>query len=154
MTITLKRALKTDCEQIHKMQLEAFKQLLEKYKDYETNPGAEPLERINQRMEQDFTDYYFIQLENKSIGVIRIAMDIKDTCRIAPIFILPNYQDNGYAQEAIKQVELIYPHMKHWELGTIKQEEKLCHLYEKMGYKATGIEKEIQKDMSIKYYAK
>lgn len=154
MQITLKRALRADCEQIHQMQSKAFKQLLEKYKDYQTNPGAETLERITRKMEHNLTDYYFIQLGNISIGVIRIVRDIKDTCRIAPMFILPEYQGNGYAQEAIKQVELLYPHTKYWELDTIKQEQKLCYLYEKMGYKATGKEEEIQEGMSIKYYAK
>ncbi len=153
MSIILKRAVKSDCEQIHKRQLEAFKQLLEKYTDYETNPGAEPLEKIKQRMEQAFTHYYFIQFENQNIGVIRIAMDSADTCRIAPIFILPAYQNKGYAQEAIKQVELLYPR-KRWILSTIKQEEKLCHLYEKLGYQATGSERIIQENMSLRYYEK
>ena len=128
MQITLRKALGSDCTQIHKMQLKAFHRLLEKYKDYNTNPRAESLENIVRRMNQSFTDYYFIQFENNNIGVIRVARDIKDTCRIAPMFILPKYQNKGFAQQTIKQVEQLYSKIKQWELDTIKQEKELCHL--------------------------
>lgn len=154
MQITLTRAFESDCILIHKMQQDAFKPLLEKYKDYETNPGAESLLRIKQRMEQSFSDYYFIQLNSHIIGAVRIARDVKDTGRISPMFILPEYQGKGYAQQAMKQIELFYPDVNTWELDTIKQEQKLCHLYEKMGYRAAGKEVEIQEGMTIIYYVK
>jgi len=76
------------------MQIQAFASLLEKYQDFNTNPGAEKLERIVQRMREDFTI----------------------------------------------QAELLYLQDTGWTLDTIKQELKLCRLYEKMGYKPTGEE--------------
>ena len=52
------------------------------------------------------------------------------------------------------QVEALYPQANSWELDTIKEEAKLCHLYEKMGYKRTGKEEALQDNMVIVYYSK
>ena len=60
----------------------------------------------------------------------------------------------GYAQQAITKAESLYPQARCWELDTIKQEAKLCHLYEKMGYKAAGEVKIIQEGMTIIKYIK
>jgi GNAT superfamily N-acetyltransferase len=136
------------------MQVAAFAPLLDKYHDYGTNPASEPLEKIVQRMGQAFTDYYFICLGSETIGAIRIVRLQDGACRISPMFILPKFQGKGYAQQAIKQVESLYPNACRWELDTIKQEQKLCHLYEKMGYAATGKEKTIQDGMTIVFYTK
>lgn len=154
MIISLKKAEIQDCEQIHKMQIIAFKPLLDKYQDYETNPGAEPVERIQKRMQQCATAHYFIQLQSEKIGQIRIDQLDETTYRIAQMFILPEFQGNGYAQQAILQVEALYPNAVRWELDTIKQESKLRHLYEKMGYKLTEREAPIKGGMDIIYYAK
>jgi GNAT superfamily N-acetyltransferase len=154
MIVSLKKAQMQDCEQIHKMQTIAFKPLLDKYQDYDTNPGAEPLERIQKRMEQCFTTHYFIQLQLEIIGQIRIDQLDETTYRIAQMFVLPEFQGKGYAQQAILQVEALYPHEVRWELDTIKQESKLRYLYEKMGYKLTGSEQTIKAGMDIVYYAK
>jgi hypothetical protein len=37
-------------------------------------------------------------------------------CKLKQIYILPKYQGNGYAQQAIIMIELLYPEAKHWEL--------------------------------------
>ena len=154
MPIQLRKATIEDCEQIHEMQVVSFRALLDKYHDLETNPGAEPLARVVERMEQPFTDYYFIQLGDVPIGVIRIVRCSEGICRIAPLFILPEYQENGYAQAAILLAETFYPRVNVWQLGTILQEEKLSHLYEKLGYRKTGEQETIQPGMDIVFYMK
>ncbi len=70
------------------------------------------------------------------------------------MFILPEFQRKGYAQKAIKQAESYYHEAKKWVLDTIKQEDVLCHLYEKMGYTLTGIERNIKPGMDLVNYAK
>ena len=154
MEISLQKANLDDCAGIHALQVEAFAELLEKYHDTASNPGAEPLERIVQRMEQPFTDYYWIRLDGRNIGAIRIARLNDITCRISPMFLLPAYWNKGYAQSAILMAETLYPAAAHWELDTILQEEKLCHLYEKLGYRRTGKEEELQPGMTIVFYEK
>jgi len=154
MDITLKKAELRDCEEIHDMQVKAFTDLLKKYQDYGTNPAAEDIEKVKRRMEQSFTDYYFIRMKDYNIGVIRIVREDENTCRISPLFIQPEYQGKGYAQQAILQAENLYAHVKNWELDTIKQEKKLCYFYEKMGYRLTGKEETIQEGMDIVFYKK
>ena len=88
MEISLHKAVMEDCKKIHTMQIESFRELLEEYNDYETNPAAESIDRIEQRMAQDNTDYYFICLGSKNIGAIRIGRLHNNTCRISPMFIL------------------------------------------------------------------
>lgn len=154
MEIKLQKAYISDCEEIHKMQVKSFKNLLDKYDDINTNPGAESLEKIISRMKQEFTDYYFIQLNDKNIGVIRIMRLKGNVCRISPMFILPEFQGKGFAQQTINAVEALYSQADSWKLDTIKEETKLCHLYEKMGYKKTGKEEVIQDNMTIVYYSK
>lgn len=154
MEIKLKKAYMGDCEEIHKMQVKSFKHLLDKYNDIKTNPGAESLEKINDRMKQEFTEYFLIQLDSKNIGAIRIVRLQGNIFRISPMFILPEFQSRGYAQQTIKAVETLYPKAEGWQLDTIKEETKLCHLYEKMGYKKTGKEEVLQDNMTIVYYSK
>lgn len=131
INIQLKRATLNEAEFILKMQKEAFAELLEKYQDYETNPRNENIDKITARLNQNFTYYYLIDVNNEIVGAIRIV-DGKDRNRkcISP-------WNMGIAQEAIQATEGTYGN-DNWKLDTILQEEKNCHLYEKMGYKKTG----------------
>lgn len=152
--ISLVKAGVHDCNEIHQMQIVSFKELLDKYQDVKTNSGAEPITYIVRRMEQECNDYYFITLDGHHIGVIRILSLDNNRSRIAPMFMLPKFQGKGYAQQVIQQVEHLYPSTKVWELDTIKQERKLCHLYEKIWYLPTGKEEIIQEEMTIIFYEK
>lgn len=49
--VTLIAAAREDMQAIWKMQIEAFTELLEKYQDYDTNPGAESFEKVMARFE-------------------------------------------------------------------------------------------------------
>jgi GNAT superfamily N-acetyltransferase len=154
MRISLKKANLNEYEEIHAMQIVSFRSLLEKYKDYETSPGTESVEAIAKKIKQDHTDYYFIVLEDRNIGAIRVVRLSDKECRIAPMFILPENQGNGYAKYALRQVECLYPEVEVWNLDTIKQENKLCHLYESVGYEPIGKEESIKESMTIVYYRK
>src|SRR5690606_37235665 len=133
MNLLLDKAKTTDCKSIYDMQISGFKALLDKYKDVQTNPGAETFDYVKERFNDRYTDYYIIKLESRDIGYIRIVRLSAETCVLSQIVILPEYQNNGYAKWAIRNVEALYPQTKHWVLDTIQQEQKLCCLYEKMG---------------------
>jgi len=155
MNILLEKATIENAEEIHQMQIKSFKNLLEKYKDYNTNPGNESIERIIQRFNQEFTDYYIIKIESISIGAIRvIKLDNGLKCRVAPIFILPEYHNRGIAQKVFKIIEEKYKPKNGWILDTILQEKGNCHLYEKIGYKKTGQIENINENMDIVFYEK
>ena len=60
MEVTLLRANINDAKELHSMQVEAFQELLEKYQDFDTNPGNESVEKVEMRLKSDFTYFYFI----------------------------------------------------------------------------------------------
>ena len=135
MKVELLRANIGDAKELHAMQVKAFKELLEKY--------------------QDFTFYYFICIGQQKVGAIRIV-DKKETVknkRISPIFILPEFQGKGTAQKAIRLCEEVHG-SENWELSTILQESKNCHLYEKMGYRQTGKTEVINERLTLVFYEK
>ncbi|QQO09920.1 GNAT family N-acetyltransferase [Breznakiella homolactica] len=155
MKIELCKAAAENACEIHRMQLLAFRKLLEKYQDYETNPGNEDLQKILHEINQETTDFYIIKLEAQSVGAIRISKtDDGDRCRINRIFILPEYQNKGIAQKVFEIAEKMYSPKKGWILNTILQETGNCYLYEKMGYKKTGKTEKIKENMDIVYYEK
>ena len=128
------RANIQDAEKLWKMQIAAFQDLYAKYKDAETSPATEPLEKVVIRLEQPYTYYYYIKVEDSIVGAVRVV-DAKEpnTCkRISPIFIMKEFRGRGYAQQAIQLAEVIHG-SSGWELDTILQEKGNCHLYEKLG---------------------
>jgi GNAT superfamily N-acetyltransferase len=155
MKINLVKATVENAREIHQMQVESFKNLLDRYKDYDTNPGNESIEKVLARINQETTDYYIIKMGNISAGAIRInKLENGLKCRIAPVFILPEYQNKGIAQKVFKIVEEKYKPENGWILDTILQERGNCHLYEKMGYTKTEKTEKINERMDIVYYEK
>lgn len=154
MSIELKPIVREDVETVWKMQVEAFSDLLEKYQDYDMSPAAESIDKVLARFEQLWTTYFFIMANDEKVGVIRVV-DKKDGSRkrISPIWIMPEYRNKGYAQQAIIVVERIYG-SHHWCLDTILQEAGNLHLYEKMGYHKTGRIDKFNERMNIVFYEK
>ena len=154
MSITLKRIDMKDCEKLWKMQVEAFSELLEKYRDYDISPANEPVSRVEERLKQPFTYYYFIMDGDTAVGAVRVV-DMKDGSRkrISPIFIMSEFRGRGFAQAAIKAAEELHG-THNWGLDTIMQEEGNCHLYEKLGYRRTGESHIINNRMTIVMYEK
>lgn len=152
--ITLRKATAEDIEKLWKMQVEAFRALLEKYQDYGLSPAAESIDKIRARYEQPWTTYFFIEAEGRDVGAIRVV-DKKDGSRkrISPLWIMEEYRGKGYAQAAISAVEELYG-ADNWSLDTILQEKGNLHLYEKMGYHQTGKIEHINDRMDIVFYEK
>ena len=155
MKIELLRAGVDDAKELHAMQVESFRVLFEKYQDFDTSPANESVEKVEARLKQNFTYYYFICIGMQKAGAIRIV-DKKESGknkRISPIFILPEFQGQGIAQKAIRLCEEIHG-KEGWELDTILQEPKNCHLYEKMGYRQTGKTEVINERLTLVFYEK
>ena len=143
-----------DATELHEMQVKTFAPLLDKYQDYDTNPANEPIDRTINRIKQPFTDYYIIKYKEQSIGGVRIIKKGNRAYRLGPIFILPKYQGIGIAQVVFKLIEKKYDDAVIWDLDTILEEKGNCYLYEKIGYKKTGVTDKINENMTIIYYEK
>jgi GNAT superfamily N-acetyltransferase len=152
--IVIQMASIDDAEVIHSMQVEAFKPLLDKYKDFEVSPANENLERTIARLNEQQTDYYLIIFVSMPVGAVRLVKKDNHRIRVSPIFILQAYQGRGIAKAAMRIVEEMYTDSIVWELDTIFEERKLCGLYESLGYLATGKMTKINDNMTIVSYEK
>ena len=155
MKIELIRASLKDAKEIWEMQVKSFKNLLDKYQDFETNPASETILNVEMRLKQNFTFFYFIFIDNKKVGAIRVV-DYKEkntNKRISPLFILPEYRNKGIAQSVIKICEEIHGNT-NWELSTILEEKGNCYLYEKLGYHPTGKTQVINDRLTLIFYHK
>jgi N-acetylglutamate synthase-like GNAT family acetyltransferase len=153
--IKLEKAFIENAEEIYQMQIKSFKKLLEKYKDYDLNPGNEKIERTMARINEKITDFYIIKMDGKSVGGIRIrTYDDGMLCKVGPLFVLPEYQNRGIAQKTFEIIEAKYKPKNGWILDTILEEEGNCHLYEKIGYKKTGKIEKVNEIMTLVFYEK
>ena len=155
MGITLVRATIQDAENLWKMQIVAFHDLYAKYQDPETSPATETLEKTINRLEQSYTYFYYIKIDDTIVGAMRV-IDHKEEGKykfLSPIFIMKEFRGRGYAQQAMQLAEEIHG-SSGWELDTILQEKGNCHLYEKMGYRQTGETKVVNERMTLVFYHK
>lgn len=155
MDISVIKVELKDLEKIHAMRIKSFTVLLKRYQGFiEANSESKLKQKSFNFINEPFIDYYIIKSYGITIGVVRIVKnDSKPYC-ISPIFILAEYFDKEITQEVLHSIGHIYYDIKDWKLDTILQEQANCHLYEKFGYKKTGIAEIINSEMMLVHYEK
>ena len=151
--ISLRKATYEECPLLHGIQVRSFIGLLQKYNDFDSSPAAESLDKIQQRFQQPYTDYYLIEAEDETVGMLRVC-NFGINCRLSPICILPEYRGKDYGRQAMGAMETLYPDAKLWQLDTISQEEYLCRFYESVGYRKTGQTEHLKEGMDLVFYEK
>ena len=82
-----------EAECLHKMQVEAFIALYEKYRDDITSPAKESLEKITQKIVEDNSDFYFILFNGKRVGGARVKWhNGRNVKWISPILLFHNFK--------------------------------------------------------------
>lgn len=157
--IELKPATEEDAEGLHKLQIEAFTPLYEKYQDNDASPAKESLEKVAAKIADQNSDFYFIIYRGEKVGGVRVRWHqgnkvYQDVKWISPIFIIPEQQNKGIAGRVIERLFNMYPDTAEWRLDTIKQEAGNCHLYEKCGFVRTGGETIVNEKMTLVKYVK
>lgn len=157
--IELKLVTEAEAECLHRLQIEAFMPLYEKYQDDESSPAKESLERVTEKIVEVNSDFYFIMFAGEEIGGVRVRWHQGETVFenvnwISPIFIIPEFQNKGIASKVIEQLFDIYPNTIEWRLDTIKQEPGNCHLYEKCGFVRVGDDIVVNEKMTLVNYVK
>ncbi len=150
----LEEVTENELEMVHKMQVESFMPLYEKYHD-EMSPAIEPFEKIKARFDVPNRKYFFINKDGARAGVINLGHNDpneKKESFISPIFVLPRYQNQGIGYAAIQKAFEMYPEVTTWKLETILQEKGNCHLYEKCGFKRVGDEHVVNDKMTLIMY--
>lgn len=150
--VELKKIEANERRKAYRIHRKGFMPTFFKYYD-RINPIFESYKKFCYYYHYPNTYMFWIMLDDKTVGEIWI--NIKgDTTRIVRLFVLKEFQNQGIAQKAIKIAENLFPNNKRWCLDTIKQENNNCHLYEKMGYIPFGVERKINKRMTIINYEK
>ncbi len=157
--IELKLATKEEAESLHRLQVEAFMPLYEKYRDDDTSPAKESIERVTEKITEENSDFYFILFHEEKVGGVRVRWHqgkkvYENINWISPLFIIPKYQKKGIASKVIEQLSGIYPNTIEWRLDTIKQETHNCHLYEKCGFVRTGEDIVVNDKITLVHYVK
>lgn len=152
MKVELRKIKKTELFKAYIMHFKGFLPTFINYRD-KINPIFCTYPKFKKYFNHQDISMYFIILNDIPVGQIWILK--KDSiCKLARIFVLKEFQNNGIATQVILQAEQIFSGQKHWLLDTIKQERNNCHLYEKLGYTQTSNEKVINKRMTIIEYEK
>ena len=144
---------KENIDDVFRIQQAAYKPLFEKYQDTETNPYMETREDILMKYTRAGTQGYIFVENNIIVGAVRIITR-GDVCKVSALAVLPEYQNRGIAQRAMKEIEKIHVDCKCWGLDTILQEKANCHLYEKLGYSRIGEPKIINDKLTLVDYIK
>ena len=135
MELQLVKATENDAHALHDLQVKAFMPLLNKYKDFETNPANEPIEKVISKINQNNSGFYKIVADHTLKGAIRVFWREGDHFWISPIFILRHIKEKELPQKVVALVGSMFLQAITWELATILEEKQNCYLYEKMGYK-------------------
>lgn len=144
-----------DAERIHIMKYKAFVPLYAKYRDRETSPAKEPIEKVIRQLGDKASDYWIILFSEEPVGAIRIIHEEGETeARISPFFIVPAFQGLGIGQAVLGRIFRMYAGVRLWKLETLKQETKDRHIYEKFGFTKTGREQRINSRLSTIRYKK
>lgn len=73
MEITLEKATASDATDLFQIQIDSFSPLLHKYKDYETNPANEPIEKLFFRINNPSSNFYKMIIDSRLVGAICIS---------------------------------------------------------------------------------
>ena len=140
---------------VYEIQRAAYKPLYEKYRDDSTSPYMESKEMTLQKYTRIGTKGYIFYKDGVPVGCVRINLDSENRSgRVSALGVLPQYQGQGIAKQALLEIERIHSAINKWFLDTILQEEGNCHLYEKIGYKRTGRSEKLNDKMTLVYYEK
>lgn len=155
--VVLEEVRPNEIEQMYDLQIRSFMPLYEKYHD-EGSPAIEPIDRVKARAEIPTRKYYFIVKDGARVGAINIrskpSLNDDTILYISPLFIAPEYQNQGIGYAAIQKAFAMHPEAKEWRLDTILQEKGNCHLYEKCGFVRTGEEQVVNESMTLINYVK
>ena len=119
------------------IQRKAYKPLFDKYHDTDTSPYLESKEEVLEKYMRPGTSGYVFLDKEIPVGAVRIIAR-GDVCKVSALAVLPEYQNRGIAQAALKEIERMHSNCKCWILDTILEEKGNCHMYEKLGYVQIG----------------
>jgi GNAT superfamily N-acetyltransferase len=154
MNIIFELAKPEDAEKLYEIQKLAYKEQLEIYKDYDTNPAVEGIGWVQFKIKHHI--YYKIICDGKIIGEVDVYQHKRSSTHyeMNGVFVHPDYQNKGIGEKAIQFVEEEFKDAVVWTTWTPHKMDKNHYFYEKVGYKRTGIEEKIFDNLILVQYGK
>ncbi|MDP4094739.1 MAG: GNAT family N-acetyltransferase [Bacillota bacterium] len=151
MDVKLIRAELKDLDKIIEGQKASFYDCYQRYQDHEMSPYNVTYDTIKRILENEYL--YKIMYGDEPAGAIYVRQNPdKYNMRLHCIFIIPEYQNKGIGQKAIKLVEEQFSDAVTWALETPHDLQRNHHVYEKMGYKRTGQIDYVNENLSIVHF--
>lgn len=125
--IELKLATKEEAESLHRLQVEAFMPLYEKYRDDDTSPAKESIERVTEKITEENSDFYFILFHEEKVGGVRVRWHqgkkvYENINWISPLFIIPKYQKERNCEQGDRTI-----------IGYLSKHNRMAIRYDKTG---------------------
>jgi GNAT superfamily N-acetyltransferase len=154
LEIIFERAKLEDGEKLLAIQRKSFQEALELYKDYDTNPMFEKIEKILYKIENH--NYYKIIADGIIIGGLNAYKRADFHYYINRIFIHPDFENLGIGKKAIEFIEKEkeFVDARIWTLETPHKSLKNHYFYEKLGYVRNGEVEEINENLKLIYFEK
>lgn len=152
--IYFEEATRENAEYLLKLQHTAYAQMLDRFKDFASNPGNENFESFLKRFDDIESKFLFIKSSNEILGAIRLTeQKDKPYKKLSTLMIWPKYWGRGVAKKTFELLEKTYEN-QYWVLNTVMEETKLCRLYESLGYVQLEEKLKVKDGMTIVTYMK
>ncbi|MDQ2087956.1 GNAT family N-acetyltransferase [Herbivorax sp. ANBcel31] len=125
---------------------------MELYKDYDTNPVFEKMEKISLKIQKHY--YYKILVDDKILGGIHAYKKSDSIYCLNRIYVRPDYENLGIGKMAMEFIEKEITDADIWTLETPHKSYKNHHFYEKLGYKRTGNIEDFSENLKLIHYKK
>lgn len=152
MVVRLQPARAEDAIQLTEMQARAFMPQVLARGGFETSPAAETPDRMLERITSDKSHSFIIMADEAYAGMIRIKELNDGAYKISPIFVVPEFQNQGIGQKAMSLAEELFPDARLFTLFCVREEEKNVYFYEKLGFRKTGIERKLHENITLIEY--
>lgn len=93
--LKLQKITRQDANLYHAMQVQAFQPLLDEYQDVKTNPAADSLQKVEERLSLESSSAYFIRDADQIVGALRVVRLAHTVMKGSSLFILPEFQGRG-----------------------------------------------------------
>lgn len=78
---------------------------------------------------------YKIVCDGRTVGNISVDDSQNETCRLCCLCVIPDYENRGIGQEALRFIEREFPNATTWTLETPSDKMRNHYFYKKAGYK-------------------
>ncbi len=151
-TIRLLKAEDRDADALIRILKICFQPHWERYHD-ENNPVNTTAERMSRKIQSHA--YFKIFFGNHLAGLIEIIrLNDQGSYKLDTVCILPEYQNHGIGQAAIRLSEAMFPDAVEWTLQTLEDMPENRHVYENLGYQDTGEREKINEKLTLVFYRK